>query len=93
MSRTKPVTVPVSELPAFLRDLDDANAVALALEAQKALTLDAADTEGLSVIAQTAIRVQADAFNTAADEVRDFAKRLATRPADASHNPNAGGTL
>jgi hypothetical protein len=95
MSRTKPVTVPVSELPAFLRNARDAEPVALALAAQAQLTHQHADelAQSSSPLVETAVRTQADELNEAAHAVRQFAKRLAHRPADVQHNPNADGAL
>jgi hypothetical protein len=77
MSRTKPVTVPVAELPAYLRSEHDANLIALAIEAEAVKTREAASAEDLPEVVALTIRAQAQSFHTAADETRDFAKRLA----------------
>lgn len=80
MSRTKPVTVLVSELPAYLRSEHDANLIALAIEAEAAKTREAANAEALPEVVALTIRAQAQSFQAAADETRDFAKRLAKNP-------------
>lgn len=77
MSRTKPVTVLVSDLPAYFRSEHDANLIALAIEAEAAKTHDAANAEALPEVVALTIRAQAQSFQAAADETRDFAKRLA----------------
>jgi hypothetical protein len=79
MSRTKAVTVPVADLPAYFRSEHDANLIALAIEAEAQHTRDAANAEGLPEVVALTIRAQAQSFQTAADETRDFAKRLAKR--------------
>lgn len=92
MSRQKPEAVLVSELPAFLRSGEhDANLIALAIEAEAQHTRDAANAEGLPEVVALTIRAQAQSFQAAADETRDFAVRLAQGRA-AAHNLNAGGT-
>lgn len=80
MSRTKPETVSVAELPAFLRSLRDVEPVALALDAQAQLTYAQADAlaeSGATPIVETAVRTQALELTEASMSVREFAKRLA----------------
>lgn len=83
MSRQKAITVPASDLPAYLRSEHDANLIALAIEAEAQHTRDAANAEGLPEVVALTIRAQAQSFQAAADETRDFAKRLAKRSVDA----------
>jgi hypothetical protein len=82
MSRNKAVTVPVPNCPRTSVASTDANLIALAIEAEAQHTLDAANAEGLPEVVALTIRAQAQSFQTAADETRDFAKRLAKRPVE-----------
>ena len=102
MSRTKPVTVLVSELPAYLRSEHGANLIALAIEAEAAKTREAANDPNLPEVVALTIRAQADAFQAAADETRITAKwiaqakKVADKDAErgaAQHSPNADGVL
>jgi hypothetical protein len=83
MSRNKAVTVPVADLPAYFRSEHDANLIALAIEAEAQHTRDAANAPDLPEVVALTIRAQAQSFQTAADETRDFAKRLAKRSVEA----------
>jgi hypothetical protein len=90
MSRTKPVTVPVVDLPAYFRSEHDANLIALAIEAEAQHTRDAANAPDLPEVVALTIRAQADAFQTAADETRIAAKWIA-QGRTAQRDANAGG--
>jgi hypothetical protein len=76
MSRS-PLQDFIATLPAFLRDVRDAEPIALALAEQAKATHEHADRLAeFTPLVESAVRTQADKLNEAAHDVREFAKRL-----------------